>query len=113
MAPSSARVNAPAPLNSPPMTQTSTIPLMNGTLSATLAAGTRKIPEPITEPTTTQNASTGPSTRGNFTDCRSSASTGIIKLPPIQIDCVCQDRAEFVIPENPEFNAERLPYGGL
>ncbi len=49
------------------MTQTSTIPLMYGTLSATVA-GTRKIPDPMTEPTTTQNASTGPSTRGNVTD---------------------------------------------
>ena len=33
------------------MTQTSTIPTRNGTLSATFA-GTRKIPEPITDPTT-------------------------------------------------------------
>ena len=49
------------------MTQTRMMPLMNGTLSATVA-GTRKIPEPITEPTTTQNAATGPSTRGNVTD---------------------------------------------
>ena len=39
------------------MTHTITMPLMYGTLSAT-AAGTRKIPEPIAEPTTTQNAST-------------------------------------------------------
>ena len=36
---------------------------MHGTSRATLA-GTMKIPEPITDPTTTQNASTGPSTRG-------------------------------------------------
>ena len=39
---------------------------MNGTLSATFAA-TRKIPEPITEPTTAENAASGPSTRGNLT----------------------------------------------
>ena len=47
------------------MTQTRTIPPMNGTLLAT-AAGTRKIPEPITEPTTAENAPQGPSTRGSL-----------------------------------------------
>ncbi len=63
------------------MTQTSTIPLMYGTFSAT-AAGTRKIPDPMTDPTTTQNAWTGPSTLGNFTDFRSTISTGVIKRAP-------------------------------
>src|SRR3954452_12070445 len=64
MAPSSARVNAPAALNSPPTTQTSTIGPIAGTSRAT-SAGTMKIPEPITHPTTTQNASIGPSTLGS------------------------------------------------
>ena len=63
MAPSSASVSAPAALKRPPTIQTRTIRPMYGTSRATLA-GTRKIPEPITEPTTTQKASTGPSTRG-------------------------------------------------
>ena len=58
--------SAPAPLNNPPITHTKMMPLMNGTSVATFA-GTRKIPEPITDPTTTQNAAAGPSTRGNVT----------------------------------------------
>src|SRR5436305_14908975 len=63
------------------MTHTSTMPPRNGTFSATLA-GTRKIPEPITEPTTTQNASTGPKTRGNLTEGRSFVSSAAIRRPP-------------------------------
>ena len=66
------------------MTQTRTMPLMNGTLSATVA-GTRKIPEPITEPTTTQNASTGPSTRGKVTFWRSAISPRAIESFPDEV----------------------------
>src|SRR5437660_6255574 len=47
----------------PPMTQTATIGPMAGVALAT-SDGTMKMPEPITEPTTTQSAATGPSTRG-------------------------------------------------
>src|SRR5260370_12621696 len=37
-------------------------------------AGTRKIPDPITEPTITDKASTGPSTFGSSADCWVGAS---------------------------------------
>src|ERR1700709_2505958 len=52
-------------LKSPPMIQTKAIPPMNGTFLATLA-GTMKIPDPITDPTTTQKASVGPRTLGSL-----------------------------------------------
>ncbi len=52
-------------LNRPPTIQTNAIPPRNGTFFAT-PAGTMKIPDPITDPTTTQRASTGPRTLGSF-----------------------------------------------
>ena len=52
-------------LNSPPTIQTNAIPPRNGTFPAT-RDGTMKIPDPITDPTTTQNAVAGPRTLGSF-----------------------------------------------
>ena len=70
----------PAALKSPPTIHTRAIPPMYGTSRATLA-GTRKIPEPITQPTTTQNASTGPSTRGSVVEWRSAGSASSSRSP--------------------------------
>ena len=56
-------------LKIPPMIQTNAIPPMNGTFLAT-PDGTMKIPDPITDPTTTQKASVGPRTLGSLTSPR-------------------------------------------
>ena len=63
------------------MTQTSMIPLIKGT-SLAIFAGTKKIPEPITEPTTTQRAANGPSTRGSSIILRSGSLVGAIAMLP-------------------------------
>ena len=66
-------------MKSPPITHTAMMPLKYGT-SRAMAAGTKKIPEPITEPTTTQNAATGPNTRGSLADCRSIVSNSVMEI---------------------------------